>query len=290
MGLVDDDRDELLAEEVRLHLAEQDAVRHELDPRVLGAVGLVVPDLVADDAGVVQLVADALADGDGSHAARLCHADHVLVAAAHARLVEELRHLRGLTTPGVTGDDQHVVGQRHLHALLLHHDRGKLRALLLDELRALDAHPHQRKAGHLGLGRRGGRRWLRLGRRLRGRLGRRLSRGRRRAYLHGLRRLGPRRAALHILRRQAGLLDRRGHRRLAIVALALVGLLLLTGLGLPLPQFLQLRRDRQARGKKPLRFRHLVAPAPVGALRGAQEVQLLRGEPRLPQLLQGGGP
>jgi hypothetical protein len=106
--LVDDQRVVAAQHPVTGQLVQQDAVRHDLDQRVLaGMVG--EPHLVADRLAQrdAQLVGDAFGDRTGGEAARLGVADQARHATAEFET--DLRELGGLAGPGLPGDDHDLV-------------------------------------------------------------------------------------------------------------------------------------------------------------------------------------
>mmetsp|Transcript_13671 Transcript_13671/g.61385 ORF Transcript_13671/g.61385 Transcript_13671/m.61385 type:complete len:633 (-) Transcript_13671:428-2326(-) len=112
--LVDDDDAVLAQEQVALNLAEQDAVRHELDPRFFShllVVSHLVPHVAAE--GNVELLRHPRRRGRDRHAPRLRHGDGAGMRRAHRipvpRLVQKLGHLRRLTAPRLAADDRHRV-------------------------------------------------------------------------------------------------------------------------------------------------------------------------------------
>ena len=106
--LVDDDRVVATQLPVALELREEDAVRHHLDERVAGRL-VGEPHLVADGAAQLdlQLLGEPLRDGTGRDPPRLGVADEPVQPAAE--LEADLRDLRRLAGPRLTGDDDDLV-------------------------------------------------------------------------------------------------------------------------------------------------------------------------------------
>ena len=109
MGLVDDDRVVAAQLAVALHLAEQDAVGHHLDP---GGVAAVVAEahLVADEAAELDLhlLGDPLGDRAGGDPPGLGVPD-LRTSAATAELEAHLGHLGRLARAGLPRDDDDLV-------------------------------------------------------------------------------------------------------------------------------------------------------------------------------------
>ena len=109
MRLVDDDRVVGQQVAVPLDLRQQDPVGHDLDPGpITGAVG--EPDLVAHHVAKigVELLRDPLGDRTGRDPPGLGMSNHPLCPAAEFEA--DLRKLGGLSTAGLTGDDDDLVG------------------------------------------------------------------------------------------------------------------------------------------------------------------------------------
>ncbi len=108
VGLVDDDRVVATQVAVALHLGEQDAVGHHLQPgRVAAVVG--EPHLVADEVAELDLhlLGDPLRDGAGGDPPGLGVPD--LAGRAETQLEAHLGQLGRLAGAGLTGDDDDLV-------------------------------------------------------------------------------------------------------------------------------------------------------------------------------------
>jgi hypothetical protein len=114
---------------VPLHLGQQDAVGHHLDPgAVAGGVG--EPDLVAGHLAEpgAQLAGDPLGHRAGRDPARLGVAD--LAGHAAAELQADLRQLGGLARARLARDDQHLMvadGRGDLVLALADRELGRIR-------------------------------------------------------------------------------------------------------------------------------------------------------------------
>ena len=106
--LVDDDRVVAAQQPVALDLGQQQAVGHQPQQRVLAAL-IVEAHRVADRLAEldVQLLRDPLGDRARRQPARLRVGDRP--AHAEPELEADLRQLRRLARPGLTGDDHHLV-------------------------------------------------------------------------------------------------------------------------------------------------------------------------------------
>ena len=108
MRLVDDERVVPVEQGIALNLGEQDAVGHELDPRLVTRA-ILEADLIAALASelALELLGDARCDAGRRDAPRLRHAD--LPLAASPRRERDLRELRRLSGAGRSDDDDHLV-------------------------------------------------------------------------------------------------------------------------------------------------------------------------------------
>ena len=116
VGLVDDDRVVAPQHPVALHLGQQDAVGHHLDPRV-GADAVGEAHRVADGAAELDahLLGDPLGDRARRQPARLGVADHPV--RAPPGLEAQLGQLGALARTGLAGHDDHLVVAQRGHDL-----------------------------------------------------------------------------------------------------------------------------------------------------------------------------
>ena len=151
--LVDDDHAVLAEEQIRLNLPKQDAVRHELDARLVPDALIVthlVPDVAAQ--GDVQLRGDARGGGRHRHAPGLRHRHRARMRRARGvavpGFVQKLRHLRRLTATGLAADDHDGIRVDGVHDVVLRAQDGKTLAHLLYVVQAGHGHGVRRADEH----------------------------------------------------------------------------------------------------------------------------------------------
>ena len=147
--LIEDNDGILAQQQILLNLLQQNAVRHELDPRVAAQTRRFVSGLVGHQiaprrppnplaVAPSHFVADTLGGRNGSHPTRLGHPHHIVVVVApvaaqrKASLVQELWHLGALSRTRLGANDGHIVVANGIDNLELHRTNRKVVSLLFN--------------------------------------------------------------------------------------------------------------------------------------------------------------